>query len=161
MNYNQLPKIKDIAFIKDEIAFVLNDERIVYIPFSWSKKLLKAKPKQRRNFKNNGIHVFWDDVDEIIGIKNILFGRELFLWDRFKAGGALNVIRKQFGEWGLECLPDSCNEAGDTQPVCEVVYVTRSYRGEIFYFLFSESKSTLRPLFNPPIIPPVDDCPFI
>ncbi len=76
---NQLPKIKDIAFIKDEIAFILSDERIIYIPLSWSKKLQKAKPHQRQNFKNNGIHIFWDDVDEIIGIKNILFGKELFI----------------------------------------------------------------------------------
>lgn len=75
-----------MAFIKDEIAFVLDDERIVYpayggvyIPLAWSKKLHKAKPKQRQNFKNNGIDVFWDDVDEIIGVKNILFGKELFL----------------------------------------------------------------------------------
>ena len=67
------------AFIRDEIAFILNDERIVYIPLSWSKKLQKAKPRQRRNFKNNGIHVFWDDVDEIIGVKNILFGKDLFI----------------------------------------------------------------------------------
>jgi hypothetical protein len=79
LSFKQLPKIKDIAFIKDEIAFVLNDERIVYIPLSWSKKLQKAKPQQRQNFKNNGIHVFWDDVDEIIGVKNILFGKELFI----------------------------------------------------------------------------------
>ena len=77
--FKQLPKIKDIAFIKDEIAFILSDERIVYIPLSWSKKLQKAKPQQRQNFKNNGIHVFWDDVDEIIGVKNILFGKELFI----------------------------------------------------------------------------------
>lgn len=77
--FNQLPKIKDVAFIKDEIAFVLNDERIIYIPLSWSKKLQKAKPRQRQNFKNAGIHVFWDDVDEIIGVKNILFGKELFV----------------------------------------------------------------------------------
>ena len=40
--FNQLPKIKEVAFIKDEIAFVLDDERIVYIPLSWSKKLHKA-----------------------------------------------------------------------------------------------------------------------
>jgi Protein of unknown function (DUF2442) len=79
LSFNQLPKIKDVAFIKDEIAFVLNDDRIVYIPLSWSKKLQKASATQRRNFKNTGIHVFWDDVDEIIGVKNILFGRELFL----------------------------------------------------------------------------------
>ena len=77
--FNQLPKIKDVAFIKEEIAFVLNDKRIIYIPLSWSKKLQKAKPRQRQNFKNAGIHVFWDDIDEIIGVKNILFGKELFI----------------------------------------------------------------------------------
>ena len=79
LSFDELPKINDVAFIKDEIAFVLSDGRIVYIPVNWSKKLLKATHKQRQNFKNNGIHVFWDDVDEIIGVKNILFGKELFL----------------------------------------------------------------------------------
>lgn len=77
--FEQLPKIKDVAFIKDEIAFILDDERIVCIPLSWSKKLQKAKPRQRQNFKNAGVHVFWNDVDEIIGVKNILFGKELFI----------------------------------------------------------------------------------
>lgn len=77
--YRQLPKISDVAFLKDEIAFILNDERIIYIPLSWSKKLQRARPRQRQNFKTNGVHVFWDDVDEIIGVKNILFGKELFV----------------------------------------------------------------------------------
>lgn len=77
--FSKLPKISDVAFIKDEIAFVLNDGRIVYIPVAWSKKLLKATIKQRQNFTTNGFHVFWDDVDEIIGVKNILFGKQLFL----------------------------------------------------------------------------------
>ena len=79
LSFDELPRIKNISFIKDEIAFELDDERIVYIPLAWSEKLLQAKPAQRRNFKNAGIHVFWDDVDEIIGVKNILFGKELFL----------------------------------------------------------------------------------
>jgi hypothetical protein len=79
LSFSQLPKIKEVAFIEDEIAFVLDDERIVYIPISWSKKLQKASAAKRQNFKNNGIHVFWDDVDEIIGTKNILFGKELFI----------------------------------------------------------------------------------
>lgn len=79
LKFEELPKILDVAFIKDEIAFVLNDARVIYIPVKWSKKLSKATPKQRNNFKTNGIHVFWDDIDEIIGIKNILFGKELFL----------------------------------------------------------------------------------
>ena len=75
LSFNQLPKIEDVAFIKDEIAFILNDGRIIYIPVNWSKKLLTATHKQRQNYKNNGVHVFWDDVDEIIGVKNILFGK--------------------------------------------------------------------------------------
>jgi hypothetical protein len=78
LSFKDLPRIKDVAFIRYEIAFLLDDERIVYIPLSWSKKLQKAKPRQRQNYKNNGIHVFWDDVDEIIGVKNILFGKVLF-----------------------------------------------------------------------------------
>ncbi len=79
LKFNELPKIKDVAFIKDEIAFVLDDERVVYVPLQWSKKLYKANHKQQKNFKTNRIHVFWDDVDEIIGVKNILFGKELFI----------------------------------------------------------------------------------
>jgi len=79
LSFSELPKIKEVAFIKDEIAFILDDERIIYIPLEWSRKLKKAKLSQRLNYKNNGIHVFWDDVDEIIGVKNILFGKELFL----------------------------------------------------------------------------------
>lgn len=79
ISYTQLPKIKSIAFIKDEIAFVLDDNRIIYTPLVWSKKLKKATEKQKQNYKTNGYHVFWDDIDEIIGIKNILFGKELYL----------------------------------------------------------------------------------
>ena len=79
LSLKQLPKIKDVALIRDEIAFILDDERIIYIPLAWSNKLKKAKPGQRQNFKNAGIHVFWNDVDEIIGVKNILFGKELFI----------------------------------------------------------------------------------
>lgn len=79
ISYKKLPKIKEIAFIKDEIAFILSDGRIVYIPIGWSKKLLNASVAQRKNYSNNGIHIFWDDVDEIIGVKNILYGKKLFL----------------------------------------------------------------------------------
>ncbi len=43
LSFSQLPKIVNVAFIKDEIAFILNDERVVYIPVKWSKKLLFGK----------------------------------------------------------------------------------------------------------------------
>lgn len=79
ITYAQLPKIKSIAFIRDEIAFELDDNRIIYTPLSWSKKLKKATDKQKLNYTSNGYHIFWDDIDEIIGIKNVLFGKELYL----------------------------------------------------------------------------------
>ena len=79
LSFDQLPKIENAAFIKDEVAFILMDGRIIYIPINWSKKLLNATQNQRQNFTNNGVHVFWDDLGEIIGVKNILFGKELFL----------------------------------------------------------------------------------
>jgi hypothetical protein len=79
LSFKKLPRIENVAFIKDEIAFILKDGRIIYIPINWSKKLSHASQQQSQNFKNNGVHDFWDDVDEIIGVKNILFGKELFL----------------------------------------------------------------------------------
>lgn len=50
----------------------LHDGRVIYIPLKWSKKLSAATPEQRRDYVTNGYHVFWDSVDEIIGVKNIL-----------------------------------------------------------------------------------------
>ena len=37
LSFAELPKITNVAFIKDEIAFILDDERVVYIPVKWSK----------------------------------------------------------------------------------------------------------------------------
>ena len=79
LKFSELPSIESVAFVKDEIAFILSDRRVIYIPLKWSKKLQKATPIQRNNFKTNGIHVFWDDIDEIIGVKNVLFGKKLIL----------------------------------------------------------------------------------
>ena len=77
--FKDLPRIQQVAFIKDEIAFVLDDGRVIYIPLGWSEKLLKASEAQKMNFKITGIHVFWDEINEIIGVKNILLGNKLFI----------------------------------------------------------------------------------
>ena len=79
LNYSSLPSIKNVAFVKDEMVFELSDGRVIYVRTKWSKKLAKATSKQRKNFKTNGTHVFWDEIDEIIGVKNTLFGKQLFL----------------------------------------------------------------------------------
>ena len=36
--------------------------------------LKKATTKQRSNYLINGRFVFWDDIDEIIGVKNLFDG---------------------------------------------------------------------------------------
>ena len=33
----ELPTIESVAFMKEEIAFVLSDSRVKYIPLKWSK----------------------------------------------------------------------------------------------------------------------------
>jgi hypothetical protein len=79
VTFEKLPKIKEVAFIKEGIAFVLQDRRVIYIPLKWRRKLAAATPEQRKDYTTNGYHVFWDSVDEIIGVKNILYGNKLVL----------------------------------------------------------------------------------
>lgn len=46
----------------------------VTLPLNWLPKLAKATKKQRQNYEINGHVIFWDDVDEIIGVKNLFNG---------------------------------------------------------------------------------------
>jgi hypothetical protein len=63
----------------DRISFSLDDGREISIPLVWSERLLRATPEQRQRFIMSDLNVFWDDVDEIIGVQNILYGDKLFL----------------------------------------------------------------------------------
>lgn len=56
-----------------------SDGRIVLMPLDWSAPLAKATPEQRQEFKVSPWNVFWDDLDEIIGVENLLYGRKLWL----------------------------------------------------------------------------------
>lgn len=49
------------------------------MPLDWSAPLAKATPEQRQEFKVSPWNVFWDDLDEIIGVENLLYGRKLWL----------------------------------------------------------------------------------
>ncbi len=77
--FADLPTFTDVQVNSDTIWFSLNDGRTVTIPLAWSKLLSTASAGQRTNFIVSAYNVFWDDIDEIIGVENVLFGKELYL----------------------------------------------------------------------------------
>jgi hypothetical protein len=70
----EMPVIKDITFNKETISFTLSDSRIITIPVAWSKKLEKSSKAVRENYIIRGHFVFWESIDEIIGVKNLIDG---------------------------------------------------------------------------------------
>lgn len=77
--FADLPTFTDVQVNSDTIWFSLSDGRTVTIPLAWSKLLSAASASQRTSFIMSAYNVFWDDIDEIIGVENVLFGRELYL----------------------------------------------------------------------------------
>lgn len=71
---NKMPTFKSIAFESKNIAFRLSDNRIVSIPLQWVPMLEKASALVRENYILRGHFAFWEEVDEIIGVKNLLNG---------------------------------------------------------------------------------------
>ena len=70
----EMPVFKNISFGKENISFTLSDSRIITIPVSWSKKLEKSSKTVRENYIIRGHFVFWESIDEIIGVKNLIDG---------------------------------------------------------------------------------------
>lgn len=77
--FADLPTFVRVFFRGDRIGFELSDGRTILIPLEWSKPLAAATPKQRRSFEMTELNVFWDEIDEIIGVENLLYGRQLYL----------------------------------------------------------------------------------
>jgi hypothetical protein len=72
--FDDLPTVRNVVFLKSFIEFHLTDKRIITIPLIWISKLKKATKLQRENYIIRGHFVFWDGIDEIIGVKNLLNG---------------------------------------------------------------------------------------
>jgi hypothetical protein len=75
----QLPTIQKVSVKGEFICVSLSDERVVMMPVNWSYKLQNATLAERKKFSFQDYFIFWDELDEIIGIKNILFGQKLWL----------------------------------------------------------------------------------
>ncbi|WP_461114915.1 DUF2442 domain-containing protein [Spirosoma jeollabukense] len=69
----ELPILKNVRVDNVQVHFELEDGRSIAWPLSWSSLLANATPDQRQKFSHSAYHVFWDEIDEIIGVKNILY----------------------------------------------------------------------------------------
>jgi hypothetical protein len=69
-----MPTFLSIAFDDQNVSFQLSDKRVITIPIHWIPKLEKADKSIRENYIFRGHFVFWEEVDEIIGVKNLLNG---------------------------------------------------------------------------------------
>ena len=74
LSLKEMPNFKAVKFRQNMMEFHLSDGRIIAIPLHYSGKLSQATKKQRQNYEINGQFIFWDDIDEIIGVKNLLDG---------------------------------------------------------------------------------------
>jgi len=73
-DFTTLPTFKKVKILKKYIEFHLSDGVIVKIPLYFSEILLKATPEQRKNVELSPHFAFWNDIDEIIGVKNLFNG---------------------------------------------------------------------------------------
>ena len=68
----ELPALTNVWVDKARVHFDLDDGRSVSWPLSWLPRLAEATPEQQQQFTYSAYHVFWEDLDEIIGVKNVL-----------------------------------------------------------------------------------------
>lgn len=72
-----LPDLSSVTVTDTTVVCSFEDGRSVSFPIAWSQKLTQATSEQRQAVEFNAHFIFWDEIDEIIGVRNILFGREL------------------------------------------------------------------------------------
>lgn len=74
---HSLPDLSSVVVTDTTVVCDFEDGHTVSFPIAWSHKLAYATPEQRQAFEFNAHFIFWDGIDEIIGVRNILFGKQL------------------------------------------------------------------------------------
>ncbi len=72
-----LPDLASVKVTDGTVWCSFEDGRTVSFPLQWSDKLVNATTEQRQAFEFNAHFIFWDAIDEIIGVRNVLLGRQL------------------------------------------------------------------------------------
>ncbi len=67
-------RIMDVWFNKelDLVIVLLNSKKIIKRPLSDYKQLANATPSQLQNFKNDGIEIYWPELDEDVSLRGFL-----------------------------------------------------------------------------------------
>lgn len=73
-SFAEMPTFKSVGITTRSISFHFSDNRIIIIPLDWVPKLKNATKETRASYVIRNHFVFWESIDEIIGVKNLLNG---------------------------------------------------------------------------------------
>lgn len=69
-------RVADVSFRKERLTVTLRDGRMISVPLAWYPRLLKATPRQRKNWQlaGGGYGIHWPDIDEDLNTEGLLRG---------------------------------------------------------------------------------------
>ena len=69
-------RVATVAISKDRLTVTLRDDRKISVPLAWYPRLVRATPKQRRNWQiaGGGYGIHWPDIDEDLNTEGLLRG---------------------------------------------------------------------------------------
>jgi len=72
----KIPKAVDLWFTGEMLYVRLEDGREVGTPLNWFPKLKSASEIQRSHWRfiGQGIGIHWEDIDEDISVRKLIFG---------------------------------------------------------------------------------------
>lgn len=68
----------DVLLTDDTLSVNLEDGRTIAVPIGWYPRLAYGTPEERANcqISGAGYGIHWPDLDEDIGIKGLLWGKQ-------------------------------------------------------------------------------------
>ena len=70
----KIPNAELVTVTEDTLSVDLSDGRTISVPLAWFPRLVHASQDERQNWKliGKGHGVHWQDIDEDIGVENLL-----------------------------------------------------------------------------------------
>lgn len=73
----EMPTLQKVTVTDDTLSVDLSDGRTISVPLAWYPRLLHGSIEERNDYRfvasGSGIH--WNQLDEDISIKNLIFGQ--------------------------------------------------------------------------------------
>jgi hypothetical protein len=69
-------RVSQVKVNDKALTVTLQDGRTIAVPLTWYPRLLKASPKQRKNWRiaGGGYGIHWPDIDEDLNTESLLRG---------------------------------------------------------------------------------------